>query len=498
MDNLPLIPAMKITDYLSIKDILNLRMVNKWFYQIINENVKIKELVISTHVDSPYNRRWFYTYDLISPQNLIKYDADLDDSIRSDQPSLNLNKPILDQLKQLYLYFTRITLETLNSLDRLVHLEIVYSKIMNITENNVLRLPMLEILNLYWSGYDNKILIDSTKLQRLKLHRNSVELVHPESITYLEVEYYNCCKKFLPSCTNLEHFYCCGLDSDLDSFNLNEFNLIKNLPKLKSIHFDQPKETFVSLINEKKRLNKDLEIYFSNFKFDELPDELPNELPAERSDGYIDELLEDHLHSYYAKHYSRLADNCPFVESINYSLLEIYFDKIPVNFMKRFVDLTEFIVKKNINNLDQLIRVLEECKTITSLELHSSLGQHFFDFHLYDQCPNIRKLEICDARLLNFEFIFKFKSINEFCVSHLESIEFARRLVESRKYITVEFNYFRNRNEFKIRIEKYRSGYFYLTIEKRFKDPLVFRSLDDLYKLESYLDTANFTSEGGY
>ena len=117
MEDLPLIPVMKMIDYLSIEDFMNLQVVNKWFYQIINGNVRIKELVITTHGSQP-NRRWFYTYDLINLQKLVRYDSD-------NNVNLNLNKLILGQLKQLYIFNTTITLETLNSLDRLIHLEII-------------------------------------------------------------------------------------------------------------------------------------------------------------------------------------------------------------------------------------------------------------------------------------------------------------------------------------------------------------------------------------
>ena len=152
MEDLPQIPVMKIIDYLSIEDILNLKLVNKWFYQIINENVRINDLVISTQDDLPYNRRWFYTCDLINLKDSIKYVSNYNIYL-----NLNLNKPVLSQLKQLFISYTPITLKTLNSLDRLVHLEIIECKIENIfsffpeciSDNNVLSLPMLEIFNLY-------------------------------------------------------------------------------------------------------------------------------------------------------------------------------------------------------------------------------------------------------------------------------------------------------------------------------------------------------------
>ena len=405
MDDLPLVPAMKIIDYLTIKDIVNLKLVNKWFNQFINENVRIKDLVIRTH-SSPLNR-WFHTYDLINLQNFIKYGW-----YGSVCLKLNINQPILSQLKQLYMCYTIINFETLNLFDRLVHLEIKYSIIKDITDNNVLSLPMLKILNLVDPNYLRALLIDSTKLQALKLCNVFVTSVHPESITYVEIYSYRSCVNFLHLCINLQHLFC----HDLNSFDLNEFNLIKDLSKLKSIHFDGPSVAFDSLVKEKKRFNQDLKIYFLNLEFDQLPDGLDkllnevDEFSYEVEDIYLGKCLNKNLIQYYAQYYSRLADHCPFVESVDYYELERYFDQIPENFLKRFVNLTDFTAEK-VNDLDQMIRVLGECRTITDLTLPSSLGQHFFDFHLYNLCPNIDTLDIVGDEILNCGFIFKFKNI---------------------------------------------------------------------------------------
>ena len=201
MDDLPLLPTLEIFDYLSIDEILNLKLVNKWFYQIINENVRIKELVISTHDYVPYNTRWFYTCDLISLQHLIKYDY-------HSNVYLNLNQPFLSKLKLLYINDTGISLETLNSLDQLVHLEIIDSNIYRTTDNDVLSLPLLEILNcdedVDAASHHEYLTIDSTKLQRLRLYcpypfDNNIKIVHPESITYLELYYYYNYKDLLSS-----------------------------------------------------------------------------------------------------------------------------------------------------------------------------------------------------------------------------------------------------------------------------------------------------------
>ena len=267
MEDLPLIPAMMIIDYLSIKDVLNLKLVNKWFYQIINKNVRIKDLVITDYNHLPYtNRKWLYTCDLISLQNLIKYEPDYE-----FVSYINFNQPlILSQLKQLFIYWIPITLETLNSLDGLVHLEIIYSQIKSIAnDNNVLRLPMLETLSLIGLNIYNiheNLLIDSTKLERLKIYDFDFNLVHPESITYLEVVRYKC-KNFLRSCINLQHLYFYEL-YPFEFAKGGKFDF-KYLPKLMSLHLNKFCKTFVHLFEDKECFNKDMKIHFHNLKWND-------------------------------------------------------------------------------------------------------------------------------------------------------------------------------------------------------------------------------------
>ena len=257
MEYLTLVPAMKVIDYLSIEDILNLKLVNKWFYRIISWNLRIKKLVIST-IDLPYNTRWFYTYDQISLQHFIKSKSFRHFDLLIKQSMIS------NQLKRLYIYKIKLLLESLNSFKKLVHLEIINSEIKSKTGNNVLRLPMLECLNLHRPSFFLTLIVDSFKLQRLRfgLIPYGIEFNHPESIIHLEICYYDHCKHFLPFCSNLEHFYC----NELDLKHLHEFNLVKKLSKLESIHLDGTRDAFVYLAQEKKRFNKGLKIYFNTRK----------------------------------------------------------------------------------------------------------------------------------------------------------------------------------------------------------------------------------------
>ena len=512
MEDLPLIPTMKIIDYLLNKDILNLKLVNKWFYQLINENVRIKNLVISDYL--PCNRRWFYNCDLINPQDSIKYD-DLNKNVcfnpRKTKAAqiwthyiqlnrikkylglsrVNLHQPILSQLKQLYIYKINIDVKKLNSLDQLVHLEIINSEIQSVTDNYVLKLPMLEILNLEINS--NKkcvLLVDSTKLQKLKLklNRTRFKLVHPESIIYMEIDDYAHYLDFLPLLSNLQHFYCLRLQS----VHLINFDLIQNLSNLKSIHIGPPKRSFIRLTESKKRFNKDLKIYYFNLDSDKL-DEL--DIALIEVDSCLGGYLAEPLAILYNKYYSRLTDYCPFVEWIYYNTLEKSFKQIPEKFMDRFVNCDSFNINEKVNDLDQLIRVLKECKTITSLSLVSSLGQHFYDFRLYDLCdlcPNILSLSIDHTKngyhALNFEFIFKFKNIRSFSVRDRLSFEFVAKLIGSHRDMSVKFV----DRSFEIKIVKFEIGTYRLIVRSCITYKSNYSShgsLDDLFdKLETICD----------
>ena len=441
MDDLPLVPAMRIIDYLSIDDILNLKLLNKWFYRIINGNVRIKDLVLSNCDDLPYNRRWFYTYDLVSLQRLMKRDSFQNANLFLEQSIIS------NQLKRLYIYQANLTFDLLNSFQKLVHLEIIDSELNCMVGDNVLRLPMLEILNLDRPiiRHFYNIIVDSPKLRRLRFTAfpfYDTEFSHPESIDYLEVGSYDECKKFLQFCVNLEHFYCSNLYLD----DLNKFNHLvkKRLTKLKSIHFVGSRDAFVKLVHENERIKKDLKLYFHNLEFDKLPDELD-------FDNWS--ILDHKMGKFYAQYYSRLADHCPFVKKINYNDLEEHFNKIPENFLSRFVNFDSLIVRDEVNDLDQLIKVLGDCKTIRYLELHSSFGQQFFDSHLFDLCPNIDSLLIHGSQVLDFEFVFKFKNICRFSVDQTLPIELAKRLIQNFK--SIDDLEFYHRDVFRIAIDKY-------------------------------------------
>ena len=394
---------------------------------------------------------------------------------------LNLNQPILKQLKQLGIYGITINLETLNSLGRLVHLEIVKCEIEEL-HNNVLSLSLLEILKLdtlKYIGFKN-LLVASTKLQRLKLKGSYVQLAEAKRITYLDVDSYSVCQNFLPSCINLQYFYC----NNLNSVDLQRFKLVKNLSKLKSIHFDANK-VLVSLVVEKQYFNKDLKFYFRNL-------ELSDDMLA-KSDR---QLVGKSMAKLYAQYYSRLADHFPSVRHADYNDLERCFNQIPDKFMLRFVNCNRLIINEKVNDLDQLIRVLGECKTIRDLKLHSSLGQHFFDFHLYELCPNIDKLTILGDQVLDCEFILKFKYIRELIVHQILPVELLKQLAKILKGAHTEIIFYHR--EFQISIKKY-------VVKRRTQEPRYYlsgrnisgwkwfsiKSFNDLYKLSSSVSKDN-------
>ena len=124
MEGLPLIPAMKIIDYLSIKDVLNLKLVNKsirLLMRIWESNIYLYLLMIHF-----LTKDGFILMIQLINRFLFKY-------CPKKHVYLNLNQPVLSQLKQLFILSTIINLETLNSFDRLVHLEISESTIKSIS-----------------------------------------------------------------------------------------------------------------------------------------------------------------------------------------------------------------------------------------------------------------------------------------------------------------------------------------------------------------------------
>ena len=410
MNELPAEILSIILNQLDLYDILNCKLVNKKFYSTILDYVRIKdELIVSDCDYSPLNRRWFFTYESVSLKNLIKCDC-------LNRTEFMLNQPIIsNQLEQLYIYRSFISIELLNRFIKLQHLEINDSMI-KIENCNVLKLPDLKIFNIKRPDSQNKNLtFDLPKLQKLQINEHdNFKLKDAKSLNYLESEFFSNCSNFIESAINLEHLYCKFIDLE----SLSD-SLLQKLTKLKSICFYKYNDTFNELNRQKEQFNSDVKIYYLAVESNSPPD------------FQFSSCLNDKSLDYYIRNYDRIADFIPFIQSIDYNSLEKVSNQLPNDFLKKFVDLNRLFANEKINNVDYLISVLREFDTISHLKLNTTLSQNFYDNILFDLNPNIEALEIGrmndEDEILNCEFLFKFKNIKTFCVEQQLSNDFLEK-----------------------------------------------------------------------
>ena len=438
-----------ILNQLSLDDILNCKLVNKQFYSIIVNHVRIKdELVVSDCDYLPLNRRWFYTYHFISLYNLIKFEC-------LDQIEFMLNQSIIsNQLKQFYVYESCISFKLLNHFKRLEQLEIVKSFIQNEHGENILKLPNLKIFFIRFlhlpeshlrSKLTQNLVFDLPNLRKLKIdgfhEAFEFSLKDATNLSHLELKHFSNSSKFIESAINLEYFYCEHLEEqDLKG------NLLEKFEKLKSISLNYYcSHAFVAMKRQREEFNRNFKIYYLGIECSCLPSDPFSKL----------ELI-----AFYANNNKHLQDKIQYITTLNYNnrLLE-YLNQLPNDFLNRLVNLNRLEVE--IEDANQLAKILKDCKTIISLKLPATLDQSFYD-NMFSLNSNIERLDIFGDAILNLEFIFKFKHLKTFRLDKQLPIEFVIKFLETFKIID-SFS-FRHKQHGTLNIAHPKYDYLYLLI----------------------------------
>ena len=340
MELLPNEIVLKIFKELPVEQTLICKLVNKRFYSIINDLMKLKSLIIIDNYYSDMLSKWFYDNEFIRD---CKYKIT---GRRLGAIKFNSNQLILNQLKKLYITHRSLLIDTINCLDQLEVLEINCCKLKG-KGRLLIDLPNLKSFSfIYNNSTKNPMIFNTPKLVKLEFSHNDYLDKHfnyPESIK----EFY-CCfiESFIKKFINLELLFC-------ERFYFKEDVLLK-LKKLKELHFNSDKlEGLVALKRQKNRLNSDVKIYFLGVNLDAIPliDSKGNmdEIPAFHY-RYYGFYLNEKTVEFYCRNYFNL--------SIDYNLLEIHFNQIqqaPKELIKKLDNLKELVLTNEISDLDQFI-----------------------------------------------------------------------------------------------------------------------------------------------
>lgn len=442
-----------------IEQIANCRLVCKQWYSVLS-GLRLKTLVIASCASLP-NSRWWYTYGQVNCRHLIRSEQTLE-SIQ-----LKLNQPLFNNLRALFIYGVHdksLLASSLSKFQQLEQLEVIYSQLKNeASAECVLSLRNLRILNL-GDAINDRIVLDTPRLTCVKINLSNIEKItfrFPERIRHFEsLRYSDHIKNFV----NLEVL-------KLKNINVLDDDFLEHFGQLKELHFDTKKEIFYVLKHQKRVYRRNaLKLFYFGVHLDEC-------IPSEELKNSRHQINKKAI-ELFGDNYRRMASVLPFVHQIDYCDLEEYFDdKIPTDFIGRFVSLDYLIATRKIKYANQLIRILGECSSLSSLALDSSLSQSFFN-SLPVILYFLKYLIVKNEQKLNFnEFLLGFNSLELIYVRHSLPIELVEKIFHKYKKLIFSFVYHAKN----VTVRSLRTNEFKLEVDGQPNSSNCFECLDDLF-----------------
>lgn len=368
MEILPIELFHHIFGYLNLIDLANCKLVNKLFYENVNE-FKIKELSCFPFTKTWLSVRsywshnysiWFYINKPIKRNNLLL--ANYKCSILKT-PSLNLN--FLKYLSVLYCSNNEFNLSDLMNFDRL---EVLMIDLANYENEKYTKLKLKKLISLRICPSDYvAIEIEAPMLEALYcLDLKNLKIIYPRTLKYLKTIEYS---TELSLYNNLE---CLTL---VYSNGLNTFNS-ENFPKLTKLQviLDDGADEMINLITNKKA-DENLKIY-SNGIFVSNGSEL---IDSENFDLSVN-----------LKNYDKSFPVLEWINQIGYNeLMNSNNQQIPADFFKKYCNIVGIKIYGKVINQNNLIQFIRNCKVLRELSIvDSELDQQF-----YDQLPTISLLD---------------------------------------------------------------------------------------------------------
>lgn len=279
----------------------------------------------------------------------------------------------------------------LNSFEQLQSLVLV--RIESLDYQIQLTMPYLRTVHIEeLSGLKN-LTLDAPRLRKVKIWFNSfvfyLNVVHPGSVESIELDFYNRCLD-RGGFRNLRLLYCECLTE------INE-NFLLGLDRLQAIHLSGDYDSLRSLHSQKERLGlEQLKIYYHG-------------LQLGRPSDFIDfphYILDETVIVGMIQNYWRLAEHLLYT-SINYSFIEKFALRMPVDFWARFVNVKALYVFNRLASELQFLNFLTNFENLVKLEFaNQKQSQQLFN-HLPHYCQSVQQLVIAFGSNLSLEFVFK-------------------------------------------------------------------------------------------
>lgn len=435
MDDLPNEMLLEIFLRLPVDQMLLCKQVCKRWFALIDSMIHPSSLVIHDRYYSPILCKWFATNEFV-------YDHLYRISSRSQEVlKFRAHQPMFDHLKSLYIRCRAIEINSINCLHRLEILELISCNHKRGKPIEI-RLSNLRVLNLEKvKSSMPELTIDAPKLERFRYEKTffgNVIVKHPESIK----EFYSFFISYDRTAVwldfvNLEHLYC--------KKYLHNEQLLLRLKHLKTFHVNVYSGNMNYFKMQKAALGlNNPQIYFQGVHLDALP--LYSEVPFGWN-KFGTRLDADTIEFHGFNHF-QFVDQPYCMRMVDWYLLESYFEEhhfagAPIELVRRFVRLDELELSGEPRDPEQLASLLRHCKYLPSLKVTASfMSQNFFDEILSEHCPVIGSLSIQNENQLNFDFLLKFKDLQNLTTDQLLSTDLVAKMYDRFEYLnTLRFRF---------------------------------------------------------
>lgn len=417
------------------------RLVNKkWLFVVDHSNPKC--LVLSETEFVCWDR-WAFTNEPVKLDNLV-----VKSNFKCGTERV-IGMRMFSKIQQLYFTpYTQLIFKTANDA------ELCFNQLVQLRELKMynglnsplkLSLPKLEVLEI--DQFLDNLILDTPNL--IKISYPSLECItclYPEKVKWIS--------QIGPTCEedpNLDQFVNLEFAS---IWSLTDWHIdsLANLPKLKELHFQKremdPSDPFKDsdLVSREKLLefsyrlkriakSKQLRINHGGFYLNEKLKEISY---SKQGFSYITDVEI----SAFLQSLDNLSDELP-AESISFerqSFNELG-NRMPEGFLRRFVHLKHLHFYGEIESEERLVALLTDCRFIETIEFDDcGLTEQFYRDTLPREFPFLKKIILKRAKIVNFDFLFKFHTPHWLTIDPPADAELIKKLFRDLKSLhTVEF-----------------------------------------------------------
>lgn len=318
-------------------------------------------------------------------------------------------------------------------------------------------------------GYFFVLRLNTPKLEMLKCddyHFTPMHLNHPDTVNYLELDYYY---EALASLKNVKYLKVCRGFENIRSAHPKLAHLVCNYRFADNENDDGEQRNIVS-VNAIRQLFKQrghkMKIYFQSVKL--------------KNVAKIEEYAPDNHLAFQINNYDLLGDDVFCVEIQYNELMYMVNDNLPNDFYKKYFNIQSIAIAGNVRDVDHLMGFLKRFEYLEFVRLdYASFDQRFYDF-----LPQMDQLTCLDlnkssAPITSYDFLFNLVRLTQFITDQDSPVFFDLSLALYRQLKYLELICFCYKKYF-ITLYKNETNLFNFSqeVEENGAKELVFEKLD--------------------